>query len=100
MIVENADPNRIIVTESSCHACKIHSFLVHHRTFPEMRMEAMSADRAARQLANRLESALGMVSDPHHRQQIRLAIDDARIFLGREESCARSRCDAQGHHPS
>jgi hypothetical protein len=98
--VENADPNRIIVTDSCCHACKIHSFLVHHRTFPEMCIEAMSADRAARQIANRLESALGMVSDPHHRQEIRLAIDDARAFLDREGRCAHSHCDAQGHHPS
>jgi hypothetical protein len=98
--VANTDPNRIVVTESCCHACHIHSFLVHHRTFPEMRMEAMSADRAARQLANRLEAALGMVSDPHHRQEIRQAIDDARAFLDREGRCAYSHCDAQGHHPS
>ena len=56
--MESADPKRIIVTESCCHACNVHSFLVHHQTFPEMRVEAMSADRAARQLANRLESAL------------------------------------------
>jgi hypothetical protein len=98
--MENADPERIVVNESCCRACKVHSFLVHHQTFPEMRMEAMSADRAARQLANRLEAALGMVSDPHHRQEIRLAIDDARAFIDREGSCAHSRCDAQGHHPS
>ena len=57
--MENADPKRIIVTESCCHACNVHSFLVHDQTFPEMRIEAMSADRAARQLANRLRSALG-----------------------------------------
>jgi hypothetical protein len=88
--VGNADPNRIIVTESCCHACHIHSFLVHHQTFPEMCIEAMAADRVARQLANRWESALGMVSDPHHRREIRLAIDDARAFLDREGGCARS----------
>ncbi len=97
--MENVDPNRIIVTESRCHACNVHSFLVHHRAFPEMRTEAMSADRAARQLANRLESALGMVSDPGHREEIRLAIDEARAFLDRE-GCALSGRDAHGHHPS
>ena len=97
--MESADPKRIIVTESCCHACNVHSFLVHHQHFPEMRIEAMSADRAARQLANRLEAALGMVSDPHHREEIRLAIDDARAFLDRE-GCAHSHRDVHGHHPS
>lgn len=96
----DADPERIVVTESCCHACKVHSFLVHHQMFPEMRMEAMSADRAAQQLANRLESALGMVLDPHDRQEIRQAIDDARAFLDREQRCTDSPCDTRGHHPS
>ena len=44
-------------------------------------MENMSADRAATHLASRLESALGMVSDPQQREEIRLAIDDARAFV-------------------
>jgi hypothetical protein len=97
--LENADPKRIIVTESCCHACRIHTFLVHHQAFPEMRMENMSADRAASLLANRLESALGMISDPQHRAEVRLAIDDARAFVHRE-SCAYSRCDAHEHYQS
>ena len=77
----SADSKRIIVTESSCHACRIHTFLVHHKAFPEMRMENMSASRAATLLANRLESALGMVADPQQREEIRLAIEDARAFV-------------------
>ena len=40
----SADSKRIIVTESCCHACRIHTFLVHHQAFPEMRMENMSAE--------------------------------------------------------
>ena len=55
-------------------------------------MENMSADRAATHLASRLESALGMVSDPQHREEIRLAIDDARAFVD-WEGCAHSSCD-------
>ncbi len=74
------EPRRIIVTESCCLACSVHTILVHHQTFPEMRIEAISAGRAARQLAKRMESALGMVSDPQNREEIRLAIDDARAF--------------------
>lgn len=96
----NVDPKRIVVTESRCHACDIHSFLVHHQTFPETCIEAMSVDRAAQQLANRLKSALGMVSDLHHRREIRQAIGDARSFLDGEGDCAHSRCDVHGHHQS
>ena len=95
----SADPKRMIVTESRCHACDARSFLVHHQTFPEMRIEAMSADRAARQLANRMESALGMVSDPQNREAVRLAIDDARAFVDWERG-AHSGCDVHGHHRS
>jgi len=93
----SGEPKRIIVTESCCHACNAHTFLVHHRTFPEMRIEAMSADRAARQLANRMESALGMVSDPQNREEIRLAIDDARAFV--ELSVARPAHDLPVNQP-
>ena len=90
--MEDDDAKGIIATESRCHACKAHSFLVHHVAFPEIRIEAMSADRAAKQLAKRLESALGMVSDPQHREEIRLAIDEARAFVD-GEGCSRSVCD-------
>ena len=83
----SADPKRIIVTENCCHACRIHTFLVHHQSFPEMRMENMSADPGRQHLASRLESALGMVSDPQHREEIRLAIDDARAFVDWEALC-------------
>ena len=41
----SADPRRIIVTESCCHACDVHTVLVHHQNFPEMRIEGMSAER-------------------------------------------------------
>ena len=97
--MEHADPNRIIVTESRCRACNARTFLVHHQTFPEMRVEAMSPDQAARRLAHGMESALGMVSDPQNREEVRLAIDDARAFAQREV-CARSGSDAHGHHQS
>ena len=95
----SADPKRIIVTESRCHACHVHSFLVYHQSFPEMRIEAMSPDRAASLLANRLKSALGMVSDPRHREEVRLAIDEARAFVDRER-LAHSGCDPYGHRQS
>ena len=39
------DPRRIIVTESCCHSCNVHTILVHHQTFPELRIEDLSARR-------------------------------------------------------
>ena len=38
------DPRRIIVTESCCHTCSAHTVLVHHQTFPELEIEALSAE--------------------------------------------------------
>ena len=43
----SADPRRIIVTESCCQACDVHTVQVYHQNFPEMRIEGMSAERAA-----------------------------------------------------
>src|SRR5262245_25576245 len=68
--MENADPKRVIVTASCCQGCGVHVVLVHHETFPEMRVEALSAERAAGHLANRLEATVDAVSDPSHREAV------------------------------
>lgn len=78
------DPRRVIVTESCCHACSVHTVHVHHEHFPEMRIEDVSAEHAAKHLANRLEAARGTTSDSLHREAVRQAIDDVRAFLDRE----------------
>ena len=80
----SADPRRIIVTESCCQACDVHTVQVYHQSFPEMRIEGLTAERAADILANRLTAALDSVSDPSHREAVRVAIDDTRAFLDRE----------------
>jgi hypothetical protein len=95
----SADPRRISVTESCCHACGVHTVHVYHQNFPEMRVEALSAERAARHLANRLEAALDAVSDPSHTEAVRVAIDDTRAFLDREGYAHPGR-DVSGPHPS
>lgn len=79
-----ADPKRIVVTESNCHACSVHYIRVHHAHFPEMRIEDVSAEHAARQLLTRLEAARGSTPDAMHREAARQAIDDLRAFLDRE----------------
>jgi hypothetical protein len=80
----NAEARRIIVTESDCHTCTVHTVYVHHQSFPELRIEDVSAERAALHLANRLEAARAFAADPLHREAVRQAIDDVRAFLDRE----------------
>jgi hypothetical protein len=92
----SADPRRIIVTETCCHACSGRTVHVYHEHFPEMRVEDLVAEQAARLLANRLEAACGTVPDSLHREAVRLAIDDLRAFLDHEGPVHLAR-DAQGH---
>jgi hypothetical protein len=80
----DTDPRRIIVTESNCHACSVQTVFVHHHNFPEMRIEDITAEHAARDLANRLEAARATTTDSPHREAVRQAIDDVRAFLDRE----------------
>jgi hypothetical protein len=83
-IMASAEPNRIIVTESCCQGCGVHVVLVHHETFPEMRVEALSAERAAGHLANRLEAILDSTPEPPRREAVLRALADAQAFLDRE----------------
>ena len=85
------DPRRIIVTECLCNACSTHTVEVYHQSFPEMRIEGMSAEQACAHLAERLRAALDSVSDPSHREAVRVAIDDTRAFLDREGAAHPAR---------
>ena len=80
----SADPRRVIVTESCCQACDVHTVLVHHQGFPEMQIEGMSAEQAADHLVDRLTASLDSVCDLSHREAVRVAIDDTQAFLDRE----------------
>jgi hypothetical protein len=80
----NTDPRKIIVVEGLCDACGVRAIHVYHQDFPEMRIEGMSAEQAADQLAVRLTAALDNVSDPSHRDAVQVALGDARAFLNRE----------------
>ena len=52
----NADPTRIVMTETRCRNCGIPIVQVYHRDFAVMRGEGRSAEEAAGYLVNRLES--------------------------------------------
>ena len=80
----SADPKRIIVTESRCPSCSVHTVLVHHQTFPELQIEGLSAEKAAGHLVNRLGATLDSALDPLHREATQHALADAQAFLDRE----------------
>ncbi len=80
----SADPKRIIVTESCCHACSGPTILVHHQTFPEMRVGGMSAKMAAGHLVNLLAAAHDSALDPSRREAVLRVLSDVQAFLDRE----------------
>jgi hypothetical protein len=96
----DADARRIIVTESSCRACSVHTIYVHHENFPEMRVEDISAEQAALHLASRLEAAHAATVDSLHRDAVRQAIDDIRAFLDRQGASHVGRDVARHPKPS
>jgi hypothetical protein len=81
----SADPRQITVTESRCGGCSVHVVRVNHRDFPEMRIEAESAEQAAEYLADRLTASLDTVADPSRVEAVRAAIGDTRAFLDRAD---------------
>jgi hypothetical protein len=94
----SADPRRVIVTDSCCQACDVHTVQVYHQYFPEMRAEGMSAEQAAEHLVDRLTATLDSVSDPSHLEAVRAVIDDTRAFLDREGAIHPAR-DLSGPGP-
>ncbi len=80
----SADSKRIIVTRSFCETCGVPVVLVHHETFPEMRVEALSAERAAGHFVDRLKAILDSAPDASHREDVLRALADAQAFLNRE----------------
>jgi hypothetical protein len=85
----NADPKNVIVTESHCSACSAESVEAYHQSFPEMRLTGTSAGEAVERLAGRLKGFLDVVCDPPHREPVRQALADIRVFLNRERQPAR-----------
>ena len=80
----SADSRRIIATKSFCQACGVPVVLLHHETFPEMRIEALSAERAAGHFVDRLKATLDSAPDASHREDVLRALADVQAFLNRE----------------
>ena len=82
----SADPKPILQVETRCLACDVHTFLIHHRNFPELQVEGVSSDTAAEHLVNRLTTTLDSARDPSERQQIEASLAEARSFVAREST--------------
>ncbi len=80
------DPKPIIQVETRCLACDVHTFLIHHRNFPELQVEGLAPGAAAEHLVNRLTAALDSARDPSERGEIEAALAEARTFVGHESS--------------
>jgi hypothetical protein len=76
----DTDVGRVIVTisGSSTAAC------VHHRDFPEIRVEAGSPKEAAAHLLNKLACTLDSALTDWRRQTLDQAIADVRAFVAQE----------------
>jgi quercetin dioxygenase-like cupin family protein len=79
-----ADPKMIVATEKCCNACGTPRVNIHHQSFPEMWISGESLEQAAANLAIRLVTNLDAVSDPSHRERVRLAIADVQAYLSRD----------------
>jgi hypothetical protein len=89
----DADPRNVVVTDNSCDTCGTDTILVHHQSFPELRISGSSASEAARLLSERLSSEIDAVVDPIHREPVVQAIEDLRSFIERSRG-AGSPSDA------
>ena len=82
----STDPKPIIKVETRCLACDVHTYLIHHRSLPELQVEGLSPDEAAKRLVNRLTAALDSARDPSEREQFETALAEARTFVGHKAS--------------
>jgi hypothetical protein len=68
----------LVVHESTCICSSVHTVTVHHRSFPELAVEAGTTDRAVTHLERLLERALDYGSETWRREALQQAVDDVR----------------------
>ena len=81
-----SDPSRVIVTAVDHPFPTVHAMCVHHRDFPEVRSEDISAEAAAACLAERLSASLDSAPSDWRRRCSKRAIEDTRAFANRARS--------------
>jgi len=67
-----------IIRASTCICSSVHTVTVHHRNYPELAAEAVTAGRAVAQLERLLELALDYDSETWRREALQQAVSDVR----------------------
>ncbi len=75
MDIEHAN---VIICESTCGCSSVHTVTAHHRSYPEIAVEAMSAARAVEHLERLLARALDYDVDSLRREVLQRAVADVR----------------------
>jgi len=70
----------IIIHESTCMCSSVHTVTLHHRNYPELAVEAMTASRAAAHLERILERALDYGSETWRQEALHEAVADVRRY--------------------
>jgi nucleotide-binding universal stress UspA family protein len=95
-----ADGGKVIVRDGLCASCSVHTKVVSHRDFPEIRAECGSAVDGAVYLAGQLSRAREGARGGWHREAIDRAIADVAEFLnarGADERSAEAPCRCAPH---
>ena len=100
----STDKRHVVVNDSLCGHCSIHSQRFHHRDFPEIWSEAGNDDEGARHLSCQLTRARESTCDDWQREAVDRAIADVDAFIAaladakfitrRPEQCACEPRDA------
>jgi len=69
-----------IIHESTCICSSVHTVTVHHRNYPELAAEAITAGRAVARLELLLERALDYDSETWRREALQQAVSDVRRY--------------------
>ncbi len=75
MDIERAN---VIICESTCGCSSVHTVTAHHRSYPEIAVEAGSAARAVEHLERLLARALDYDVDSSRREALQQAVADVR----------------------
>jgi hypothetical protein len=97
-----AEKSRVIVEDSTCACCAVHTKQVHHRDFPEIRAECGTVAEGAAHLAKQLTSAREGAHSTWHREVIDEAIADVAEFqraLAKAQETTASPCQCPPHAP-
>jgi hypothetical protein len=87
---------RVIIEDGLCASCAVHTKHVHHRDFPDIRVEAGTVPEAIAHLGHQLDRAREGARGEWQREAIDLAIADVanlRKMLAQLEEDERAKCE-------